>query len=105
MPDGRPIPHRSFFPGPAASPTLRGTCSAQDRKMADHAQAAAHWDAAYAEGDDTRSWFEKRPAMSLRMFDSAGVSAADALIDVGGGASPLSGAAGSRLPRSAHSTP
>jgi len=60
--------------------------------MADHAQAAAHWDAAYAQGDDTRSWFEKRPAMSLRMFDSAGVSAADALIDVGGGASPLTGA-------------
>jgi len=60
--------------------------------MADHAQTAAHWDAAYAQGDDTRSWFEKRPAMSLRMLDSAGVSAADALIDVGGGASPLSGA-------------
>jgi trans-aconitate methyltransferase len=60
--------------------------------MADHAQAAAHWDAAYAQGDDTRSWFEKHPAMSLRMLDSAGVSAADALIDVGGGASPLSGA-------------
>src|SRR3974377_1264421 len=69
-----------------------GTCSAQDRKMADHAQAAAHWDAAYAQGDDARSWFEKHPAMSLRMLDSAGVSAADALIDVGGGASPLSGA-------------
>ena len=60
--------------------------------MADPAQAAAHWDAAYAQGDDTRSWFEEHPAMSLRMLDSAGVSAADALIDVGGGASPLSGA-------------
>jgi trans-aconitate methyltransferase len=60
--------------------------------MADHTQAAAHWDAAYAQGDDTQSWFEKRPVMSLRMLDSAGVSAADALIDVGGGASPLSGA-------------
>ena len=59
--------------------------------MADHAQAAAHWDAAYAEGDDTRSWFKKRPAVSLRMLDCAGVLAADALIDVGGGASPLSG--------------
>ena len=57
--------------------------------MADQAQAAAHWDAAYAQGDDTRSWFERRPDMSLRMLDSAGVSAADALIDVGGGASPL----------------
>jgi trans-aconitate methyltransferase len=57
--------------------------------MTDPAQAAAHWDAAYAQGDDTRSWFEKQPGMSLRMLDSAGVSAADALIDVGGGASPL----------------
>ena len=60
--------------------------------MADHAQAAAHWDAAYAQGDDTRTWFEKCPAMSLQMLDSAGVAAADALIDVGGGASPLAGA-------------
>ena len=57
--------------------------------MADQAQAAAHWDAAYAHGDDTRSWFEEHPGMSLRMLDSASVSAADALIDVGGGASPL----------------
>ena len=60
--------------------------------MADQAEAAAHWDAAYAQGDDARSWFEKHPDMSLRMLDSAGVSAADALIDVGGGASPLTGA-------------
>ena len=72
--------------------------------MADQAKAA-HWDAAYAQGADTRSWFEEHPDMSLRMLDCAGVLAADALIDVGGGASPLSGAAGSRLPRSAHSTP
>jgi trans-aconitate methyltransferase len=60
--------------------------------MADQAHAAAHWDAAYAQGDGTRSWFEKHPGMSLRMLDSAGGSAADALIDVGGGASPLTGA-------------
>ena len=60
--------------------------------MADQAEAAAHWDAAYGQGDDTRSWFEERPGMSLRMLGAAGVSAADALIDVGGGASPLTGA-------------
>ena len=30
--------------------------------------------------------------MSLRMLDSAGLTAADAVIDVGGGASPLTGA-------------
>ena len=60
--------------------------------MADQAKAAAHWDADYAHGDDTRSWFENHPDKSRRMLDSAGVSAADALIDVGGGASPLTGA-------------
>ena len=58
--------------------------------MAD--QAAAHWDAAYAQGGSTRSWFEEHPDMSLRMLDSAGLTAADAVIDVGGGASPLTGA-------------
>jgi trans-aconitate methyltransferase len=60
--------------------------------LADRAEAAAHWDAAYGQGDATRSWFEQHPAMSLRMLDAAGVSAADAVIDVGGGASPLAGA-------------
>lgn len=60
--------------------------------MADQAEAAAHWDGAYAQGEATRSWFENYPDMSLRMLDSAGISAADAFIDVGGGASPLTGA-------------
>jgi trans-aconitate methyltransferase len=60
--------------------------------MADQAWAAAHWDDAYAHGDDTWIWFEKHPDMSLRMLDDAGVAATDALIDVGGGASPLIGA-------------
>jgi trans-aconitate methyltransferase len=69
--------------------SLNGTGDAQDKKMADQEQAAAHWDAAYAHGDETRSWFEKNPDMSVRMLDSACLSAADALIDVGGGASPL----------------
>jgi trans-aconitate methyltransferase len=60
--------------------------------MADQAEVAAHWDAAYTRGDTTRSWFEEQPGMSLRMLNAAGVSAADALIDVGGGGSPLTGA-------------
>ena len=60
--------------------------------MTVQAAAAAHWDAIYALGDDTRSWFENHPVMSLRLLDAARVSAADALIDVGGGASPLTGA-------------
>ena len=57
--------------------------------MTGQERAAAHWDVAYAQGDDTRSWFEEHPHMSLRMLGAARVSAADALIDVGGGASPL----------------
>jgi trans-aconitate methyltransferase len=51
--------------------------------------AASDWDGAYARGEATRSWFEQEPGMSLRMLGSAGVCAADAVIDVGGGASPL----------------
>jgi hypothetical protein len=52
---------------------------------------ASHWDDAYGQGETTRSWFEEQPDMSLRMLDLAGVTAADAVIDVGGGASPLAG--------------
>jgi methyltransferase family protein len=76
------------LPGHGGVRWLTGT-GAQDKKMADQAKAAAHWDAAYAHGDDTRSWYEEHPGMSLRMLGSAGASAADAVIDVGGGASPL----------------
>lgn len=50
---------------------------------------ASHWDDAYAQGETTRSWFEEQPGMSLRMLGSAEVPAADAVIDVGGGASFL----------------
>ena len=66
--------------------------------MAGQAQAAAHWDAAYTQGDDTRSWYEKHPHMSLRMLGAARLSAADAVIDVGRWRIPSrQGAAGSRL--------
>jgi trans-aconitate methyltransferase len=57
--------------------------------MADQTGAASRWDATYATGESTLSWYEKHPDMSLQMVDAAGASAADALIDVGGGASPL----------------
>jgi hypothetical protein len=60
--------------------------------MAGDSREAAHWDDAYAAGETTRSWFQQQPVMSLRMFGSAGVSAAASVIDVGGGASPLAGA-------------
>jgi SAM-dependent methyltransferase len=52
-------------------------------------ESGAHWDSAYAQGDTTRSWFQDEPTESLRMFDGARVSAADSVIDVGGGTSRL----------------
>ncbi len=53
---------------------------------------AHHWDAAYAEGEMTRSWFEEEPTMSLRLLDSAGVVPAMTVVDVGGGTSRLADA-------------
>jgi len=63
-----------------------------DFEMATEPDQAARWDDAYAQDDATCSWFQATPRMSLRMLDAAGVTAADSLIDVGGGASPLAGA-------------
>ena len=60
--------------------------------MAAEPGSAAYWDEAYVHGDTMRSWFQAAPTMSLRMLDAAGVTAADSVIDVGGGASPLAGA-------------
>ena len=52
-------------------------------------QTAEHWDSAYAQGEQTRSWFQQYPGPSLRMLDAAGVNPQDSVIDIGGGASPL----------------
>jgi len=60
--------------------------------MSGSPDAAAHWDGAYTAGVIARSWFQQQPRMSLLMFDRAGVTASDSVIDVGGGASPLAGA-------------
>lgn len=60
--------------------------------MEEDLDLASRWDGAYAQGDATRSWFQASPEMSLRMLGVAGVTAADSVIDVGGGASPLAGA-------------
>ena len=53
-------------------------------------QRQAHWNAVY----DTRheqqvSWFEDLPALSLRMMESAGLTASTCVVDVGGGCSRL----------------
>lgn len=52
---------------------------------------AAHWDDVHAGGDETRSWYQQQAVMSLRMLGTAGVTPADSVIDVGGGASVLAG--------------
>jgi hypothetical protein len=57
--------------------------------MSAGSDAAAHWDDAYAEGEDANSWFQLYPAASMTMLDAAGVSADDSVIDVGGGAAHL----------------
>jgi hypothetical protein len=48
-----------------------------------------HWDAAFGQGEDTRSWFQAEPAMSLRLIARAGADPAAPLLDAGGGASRL----------------
>ena len=48
-----------------------------------------HWDAAYAEGDEHRSWTQDRPRASLSAIHSVLRSLEAPIIDVGGGSSPL----------------
>lgn len=50
---------------------------------------AAHWDAAYALGDTTRSWYQTKAATSCQLLRAADVTPDAAVIDVGGGASTL----------------
>lgn len=53
---------------------------------------AAHWDAAFAGGDEQRSWYQERPSESVRAIKRVAPDPAAAIIDVGGGSSALSGA-------------
>ena len=53
---------------------------------------AAHWDAAFAGGDEQRSWYQQRPSESLRAIKRVVPDRDAAIIDVGGGSSALSGA-------------
>jgi trans-aconitate methyltransferase len=50
---------------------------------------AAHWDQAYAQGEATRSWYQRRAEVSLRLFDELHVRPEHSVVDIGGGASPL----------------
>ncbi len=51
---------------------------------------ARHWDEVYRNrGIRGVSWFQSEPQVSLELIEALGVSPAEAIIDVGGGASPL----------------
>ena len=52
----------------------------------------AHWDAAYADGDDDRSWTQERPTESFEAIASIAPRLDAPLIDVGGGSSRLTAA-------------
>lgn len=58
---------------------------------------SAHWDRVYRQrAPDRLTWHEAAPAVSLRLLDTHGARADDALIDVGGGASGLAAALAAR---------
>jgi SAM-dependent methyltransferase len=49
-----------------------------------------HWNQVYqTKAPDDVSWFQTRPATSLRLIEACGFSKVDGIIDVGGGASVL----------------
>lgn len=53
---------------------------------------AAHWDAAFAGGDEQRSWYQGRPSESVRAIERVVADRDAAILDVGGGSSGLSAA-------------
>jgi hypothetical protein len=56
----------------------------------DLAERAGHWDAAYGRsGPAGVSWYASEPTLSLLLIDLFGISADTAVIDIGGGGSPL----------------
>jgi len=58
---------------------------------------ALHWDAAYGgRGASGVSWFQEDPRFSVQLIEALRVPRSGAVIDVGGGASPLAGALVSR---------
>ncbi|MFM8773636.1 MAG: class I SAM-dependent methyltransferase [Actinomycetota bacterium] len=46
-----------------------------------------HWDAAYAQGDTTRGWYQEHARTSLCLLHEAVVTRSASILDVGGGAS------------------
>ena len=53
-------------------------------------ERALHWDTAYlSRGETGVSWFQTVPTVSIDLIDLLGTSADAAVLDIGGGASPL----------------
>jgi hypothetical protein len=48
-----------------------------------------HWDAAYGEGDASRSWYQTHAATSMGLIRAADIDTTESIIDIGGGASTL----------------
>lgn len=53
--------------------------------------AKAHWEKVYREKDPATdvSWFQAKPAISLKLIEAAGIAKDQPVIDIGGGASSL----------------
>jgi len=52
--------------------------------------AAQHWEAVYLDrGPDNVSWYQREPAISLRLLALAGARPGSSVVDIGGGASVL----------------
>jgi 2-polyprenyl-3-methyl-5-hydroxy-6-metoxy-1,4-benzoquinol methylase len=60
--------------------------------MADEPSAREHWDSAYAtRGVENVSWHQPVPAVSLELIHVLRIASDAAIVDVGGGGSPLAG--------------
>lgn len=58
--------------------------------MRDSGERAQHWAATYeSKGFEEVSWFQRDPAVSLRLLAAAGLGPGKSFVDVGGGASVL----------------
>lgn len=52
-------------------------------------ESGRHWDAAYQNGDTSRSWYQSHADVSLALIREAAPDPEAAIVDVGGGASTL----------------
>ena len=53
------------------------------------ASTPEHWDAAYAQGDTGRGWYQPEARISMRLLREQGVTPDASIVDIGGGASVL----------------